>query len=85
MDRDPARRPQTAGELLGSLRDSIDPPTEAREEESPKVHWLHPHMHRGSIVVSGVLVLVVGVAGVAWLLDGEGLNLVVRLTHALGH
>jgi len=85
MDRDPARRPQTAGELLRSLRDSIDPHAATAEEESPKVHWLHPHMHRSSIVVSGVLVLVVGVAGVAWLLDGEGLNLVVRLTHALGH
>ena len=84
MDRDPARRPQTAGDLLASLRDSIDPPA-AREEESPKVHWLHPHMHRSSIVVSGLLVLVVGVAGGAWLLDSEGLNLVVRLTHALGH
>jgi serine/threonine protein kinase len=84
MDRDPARRPQTAGELLSSLRDSINPPTPS-EDETPKVHWLHPHMHRGSVVVSGLLVLVVGVAGIAWVLDGEGLNLVVRLTHALGH
>jgi hypothetical protein len=42
-------------------------------------------MHRGSMVVSGLLVVVVGVAGITWLLDSAGLNLVVRLTHALGH
>jgi eukaryotic-like serine/threonine-protein kinase len=83
MDRDPARRPATAGELLARLRESIDAPPWAAEE--PKVHWLHPHMHRGSMVVSGLLVLVVGVAGITWLLDGAGLSLVVKFTHALGH
>ena len=45
------------------------------------MHWLHPHMHRGSMVVSGLLVLVVGVAGITWFLDGEGLSLLMRLSH----
>jgi serine/threonine protein kinase len=84
MDRDPARRAATAGELLGSLRASLNPPPEEVVVER-KVHWLHPHMHRGSMVVSGLLALVVVVAGGAWLLDGEGLSLLVKLTHALGH
>ena len=84
MDRDPSRRPATAGELLSSLREAVNPAPPI-EEEQTKVHWLHPHMHRGSMVVSGVLVLVVGVAGIAWLLDGAGLSLVVKLSHALGH
>ena len=83
MDREPARRPATAGELLTSLRDALGSP--APPDEQTKVHWLHPHLHRGSMVVSGLLVLVVGVAGITWLLDGAGLSLVVRFTHALGH
>jgi len=84
MDRDPARRPATAGELLASLRASLNPPQEEEVVER-KEHWLHPHMHRGSMVVSGLLALVVVVAGGAWLLDGEGLSLLVKLTHVLGH
>jgi eukaryotic-like serine/threonine-protein kinase len=83
MDREPARRPATAGELLAALGETLDPPVVT--EETTNLHWLHPHMHRGSMVVSGLLVLMVGVAGITWLLDGEGLSLVVRLTHALGH
>ena len=84
MDRDPARRPATAGELLATLRASLAP-AETQEEEKAKVHWLHPHMHRTSMLVSGLLALVVVVAGGAWLIDGAGLSLVVKLTHALGH
>ncbi len=75
-----ARRPATAGELLQGLSDSLDPPPPKEEQ----VHWLHPHMHRGSMVVSGLLVLVVGVAGITWFLDGEGLSLLMRLSHLVG-
>jgi serine/threonine-protein kinase len=82
MDRDPSRRPATAGELLAKLRQTLDPPP-AREE---KVHWLHPHMHKGSMVVSGLLVFVVGIAGITWLLDGAGLSLMVKFSRAIvGH
>jgi serine/threonine protein kinase len=80
MDRDPARRPATAGELLLQLRRSLGLP----ERNEDQVHWLHPHMHRGSMVLSGVLVFVVGIAGVTWLLDGAGLSLMVRVSHAIG-
>ena len=80
MDRDPARRPASAGELLARLRDTLDAPPQAEE----KIHWLHPHMHRGSMVVSGVLVFLVGIAGVTWLLDGAGLSLMVRFSHVIG-
>ena len=80
MDRDPSHRPPTAGELLQGLSDSLDPPA---EKEEP-VHWLRPHMHRTSVIVSGVLVLVVGVAGLTWFLDGTGLSLLMRLSHLVG-
>ena len=79
MDRDVARRPSTAGELMEALRESLDAPG----IDEPKVHWLQAHLHRGSVVVSGLLVLVVGVAGMTWLLDGEGLSLMVRFSHVL--
>src|SRR5579872_6067454 len=69
MDRDVSRRPASAGELIDRLRDALDPP----EPGEQKVHWLQAHMHRGGVVASGVLVLVVGIAGITWLLDGEGL------------
>ncbi|TMC87209.1 MAG: serine/threonine protein kinase [Chloroflexi bacterium] len=42
------------------------------------------HMHRGSMVVSGVLVFLVGIAGVTWLLDGAGLSLMVKFSHVIG-
>ena len=80
MDRDPARRPASAGELLARLRATLDAPPQTEE----KIHWLHPHMHRGSMVVSGVLVFLVGIAGVTWLLDGAGLSLMVKFSHVIG-
>jgi serine/threonine protein kinase len=80
MDREAGRRPATAGQLLDRLEDSLGGPAEKHEG----VHWLHSHLHKGSIGLSAVLVLLVGVAGATWLLDGEGLSLMVRLTHLLG-
>ncbi len=79
MDRDVSRRPASAGELIDRLRDALDPP----EPGEQKVHWLQAHMHRGGVVASGVLVLVVGIAGITWLLDGEGLSLMVQFSHAI--
>ena len=80
MDRDPARRPATADELLARLREALNAP----EHTDESVHWLHPHMHRGSMVVSGLLVFLVGIAGITWLLDGAGLSLMVKFSHAIG-
>src|SRR5256886_4358147 len=77
MDRDPNRRPTTAGELLDRLEDALVHPQGGGEPRS----WLQPAMHRGSIGLSALLVLLVGAAEAAWLLDGTGLSLLVKLTH----
>jgi serine/threonine-protein kinase len=74
MDRDPNRRPATAGELLDRLESSLTSP----KSNIDGGHWLQPVMHRGTIGLSGVLVLVVGVAEAAWLLQGSGLTLLMR-------
>jgi serine/threonine protein kinase len=74
MDRDPNRRPATAGELLDALESALTSPG----SNPDSLHWLQPVMHRGSIGLSAVLVLVVGAAEVAWLLEGSGLTLVMH-------
>ena len=74
MDRDPSRRPATAGELLDHLESALTAPASRGEGG----HWLQPVMHRGSIGLSAVMVLVVGAAEVAWLLEGSGLTLAMR-------
>jgi hypothetical protein len=79
MDRDPGRRPNTAGELLDHLESSLTSPG----ADSEGGHWLQPAMHRGSIGLSAVLVLLVGVAEVAWLLSGSGLTLLMRFAQSV--
>ena len=79
MDRDPNRRPATAGELLDRLEDALVGPSSGAEP----VHWLQAGMHRGTIGLSAVLVLLVGAAEAAWLLDGTGLTLLVKFTHRI--
>jgi serine/threonine-protein kinase len=74
MDRDPNRRPAAAGELLDRLESALTSPKTTADGG----HWLQPVMHRGTIGLSGVLVLLVGVAEVAWLLQGSGLTLLLR-------
>jgi eukaryotic-like serine/threonine-protein kinase len=82
MDRDPNRRPATAGELLDRLESALTTPHEDTDTE----HWLKPVMHRGTIGLSALLVLAVGAAEVAWLLEGSGLTLAMRVVQrALGH
>ncbi|HEY1421169.1 MAG TPA: serine/threonine-protein kinase [Candidatus Dormibacteraeota bacterium] len=73
MDRDPSHRPNTAGELLDRLGDALHAPRRDRDGG----HWLQPAMHRGSIGLSALLVLMVGAAEVTWLLEGSGLTLVM--------
>jgi serine/threonine protein kinase len=79
MDRDPNHRPATAGHLLDLLQSTLKP----RDEHTERRHWLQPILHRGSIGLSAVLVLVVGVAEATWLLEGSGLTLFLRLTHQI--
>ncbi|GAC1472409.1 MAG: hypothetical protein PVS3B2_04570 [Candidatus Dormibacteraceae bacterium] len=73
MDRDPNRRPDTAGQLLDRLESALTSP----KGDAEAGHWLQPMMHRGTIGLSGVLVLLVGVAEAAWLLQGSGLTLLL--------
>lgn len=79
MDRDPGRRPATAGELLDHLESALTAPP-GRADGG---HWLQPVMHRGSIGLSAIMVLVVGVAEVAWLLEGSGLTLAMRFVQRM--
>jgi serine/threonine protein kinase len=79
MDRDPARRPASAGELLDRLESSLNPGKRRPDGGS----WLHPALHRGSFGLSVLLVLLVGVAEVTWLLEGSGLSIVMRATSRL--
>jgi eukaryotic-like serine/threonine-protein kinase len=79
MDRDPTHRPATAGQLLDVLEATLKSPGGNTEH----VHWLQPMMHRGSIGLSALLVVVVGIAEVTWLLEGSGLPLVLHLAHQL--
>jgi serine/threonine-protein kinase len=74
MDRDPNRRPATAGELLDRLESALTSP----KGNVDGGHWLQPSMHRGIVGLSGALVVLVGVAEVAWLLQGSGLTLLLR-------
>jgi len=78
MDRDPNHRPATAGELLDRLESAITSPNGTVEGG---VHWLQPVMRGGGIGLSAVLVVVVGAAEVAWLLEGSGLSMVTRAAH----
>ncbi len=77
MDRDPNRRPSTAGELLDRLEGSLSSPNGSVE----RVHWLQPAMRGGGIGLSALLVVVVGVAEIAWLLEGSGLTVMMRAAH----
>ena len=71
MDRDPNRRPATAGELLDHLESALTSP----RANADGGRWLQPVSRRGSIGLSGVVVLLVGVAEAAWLVQGSGLTL----------
>jgi serine/threonine protein kinase len=79
MDRDPSRRPATAGELLDRLESALNSPGASADG----AHWLNHVMHRSSIGLSAVLVLVVGVAEVAWLLEGSGLTLAMHFVQRI--
>jgi serine/threonine protein kinase len=79
MDRDPGRRSQTAGDLLDSLEAALV----GRKAGHDPIHWLRPVMHRSTMVLSGLLVVAVGAAEVAWLLEGNGLTALMRATNRI--
>jgi serine/threonine protein kinase len=73
MDRDPDRRPATAGELLGRLESAISSPNGAVVRVKS---WLEPVKAARGIGVGAALIVIVGVAEVVWLFEGSGLTLV---------
>jgi len=77
MDRDPARRPATAGQLLDDLEATLNPSASGADED----FWTWPLLHRGFLVVIGVLVLLALVAALVWLLEGSGLTFLAQLWH----
>jgi eukaryotic-like serine/threonine-protein kinase len=79
MDRDPARRPPTAGQLLRDLAATLSP--EAAREEGDS--WLGLVLRRGSIALLALLALVAVVAAAAWLLEGTGLPFMHHVSHQL--
>jgi serine/threonine protein kinase len=74
MDRDPARRPATAGELLEKLEASIT----SRNGSVAVVarQLLEPVRHVRSIGIGAALIVIVGAGEVVWLFQGSGLALV---------
>jgi serine/threonine-protein kinase len=75
MDRDPNRRPATAGELLEQLQSALSFPY-GKPDTS---HLLHPVTRgRGFIGLSVGIIVLVGVAEGAWIVQGSGLTLLTR-------
>src|SRR2546421_6877990 len=72
MDRDPARRPASAGELLARLESSINSPNGS----VARVRQVKPAIRVRGIGLGALLVVFVGVAETVWLLEGSGLKLV---------
>jgi serine/threonine protein kinase len=77
MDRDPNRRPATAGELLDRLESAITSPNGSVK----RADKARPAVTRGrGIGIGAGLVVLVGIAEAAWLFEGSGLTLAM---HAL--
>ncbi|TMC81344.1 MAG: serine/threonine protein kinase [Chloroflexi bacterium] len=79
MDRDPNRRPATAGELLDQLESALTSPNGTPE----RARRLLPAMRGGGIGLSALVVVAVGAAELVWLFEGSGLSLVMRAAHRL--
>jgi len=79
MDRDPNRRPNTAGELLDRLENAIHSPNGSVDP----TRWLKPVMQARGIGVGAVALIVVGASEIVWLLEGSGWSLLMRASHRL--
>ncbi|TMD38819.1 MAG: serine/threonine protein kinase [Chloroflexi bacterium] len=80
MDRDPNRRPATAGELLDRLESALTSPNGSPEGVR---RLLPPAIRGGGIGLSAVVVVGIGAAELVWLVQGSGLSLVMRAAHRL--
>ena len=78
MDRDPNRRPSTAGELLDRLERAITSPN----GKTDLARWFKPPTIRArGIGVGAALVVVVGVAEIVWLVESSGFMHVQQALH----
>lgn len=82
MDRDPNRRPATAGQLLDRLQSSLSSPNRSLDG----AQGTQSGLGRGKIGLSAGLVVLVGVAEFVWFFEGSGLSLATRaMNQLLGH
>jgi serine/threonine-protein kinase len=82
MDREPSRRPSTAGELLDRLESGLKGPG----RNIAAMQWVRPMVNRGGVGLGAIVVVVIGAAEAAWLFEGSGLSLVMRFIHSVsGH
>ena len=80
MDRDPNRRPATAGELLDRLESAISSPN--GKAEGVRRFIKPPTIRaRGSIGVGAALVVIIGAAEIVWLFEGAGLRHLQQVLH----
>lgn len=82
MDREPSRRPSTAGELLDGLETALKGPG----RNIAAMQWVRPMVSRSGIGLGAIAVVVIGLAEAAWLFEGSGLSLVTHLIRSVsGH
>ncbi len=82
MDREPSRRPSTAGELLDRLESGLKGPG----RNIVAMQWVRPMVNRGGVGLGAIVVVAIGAAEAAWLFEGSGLLLVMRFIHSVsGH
>ncbi len=79
MDRDPNRRPSTAGELLDRLQSALVSPNGSMETKRRREPMARP----GGIGVGVIILVVVGVSELVWLVEGSGLSVLTRGMHRL--
>src|SRR5712692_6285737 len=82
MDREPSRRPSTAGDLLDRLESALKGPG----RNIVAMQWVRPMVNRGGVGLGAIVVVAIGAAEAAWLFEGSGLLLVMRFIHSVsGH
>ena len=83
MDRDPARRPPTAGQLLDRLEAALSSPNGHVDVEPPAERgpMAGGETRAGGIGVGAAIVVIAGVAELAWLFAGSGSSILQHSLH----
>jgi serine/threonine protein kinase len=79
MDRDPNRRPNTAGELLDRLEMAIHSPNGSVDG----ARWLKPVIKVRGIGLSVLVLAAVGIAEAVWMVEGPGWSIVTHASRRL--